>query len=104
MIALLGRISDDTAFLFILPMMLMYVVGAALMVIGLWRAGDINLWAVAAPRKCYNAVRLSSVTDPSWRRPQTPFTCGSMVLPVLSVFRFCALRAQKRNTKRIKYR
>ena len=31
MIALLGRISDDTAFLFILPLMLMYVVGAALM-------------------------------------------------------------------------
>jgi len=38
MIALQGRISDDTAFLFILPIMLMYVVGAALMVIGLWRA------------------------------------------------------------------
>ena len=43
MLALLGRIGDDTAFLFILPVMLMYVVGAALMVIGLWRAGDINL-------------------------------------------------------------
>jgi hypothetical protein len=25
--------------------------------------------------------------------------CGSMVLDVLSVFRFCAHRAQKRNTK-----
>jgi hypothetical protein len=25
--------------------------------------------------------------------------CGSMVLSILSVFRFCALRAQKRNTK-----
>src|SRR3954451_10296379 len=27
------------------------------------------------------------------------FACGSMVLAILSVFRFCALRAQKRNTK-----
>jgi len=26
------------------------------------------------------------------------FACGSMVFAVLSVFRFCALRAQKRNT------
>jgi hypothetical protein len=43
MIALLGRISNDTAFLFILPMMLMYVVGAALMVIGLWRAQAISI-------------------------------------------------------------
>jgi hypothetical protein len=43
MIALLGRINNDAAFLFILPMMLMYVVGAALMVIGLWRARAISI-------------------------------------------------------------
>jgi hypothetical protein len=29
---------------------------------------------------------------------------GSMVFTILSVFRFCALRAQKRNTKEEKYR
>src|SRR3954454_15324177 len=27
------------------------------------------------------------------------FACGSMVLAIVSVFHFCALRAQKRNTK-----
>jgi hypothetical protein len=30
---------------------------------------------------------------------QTPFACGSMVLAILAVFPFCALRAQKGNTK-----
>jgi hypothetical protein len=30
------------------------------------------------------------------------FACGSVVLPILSVFGFCAPRAQKPNTKKIR--
>jgi hypothetical protein len=44
MLALLDRINNDTAILFILPMMLAYVVGAALMVVGLWRRQVISIW------------------------------------------------------------
>jgi hypothetical protein len=46
MIALLNRINEDTAIIFVLPMLLAYAVGLLVMVAGLRRAGIIPLWPV----------------------------------------------------------
>jgi hypothetical protein len=59
------------------------------------------------PLTLRNMIVLSSLTRLTWRLSQTPFrlpfgrlrTNGSVVLTIVSVFRFFALRAKKRKTK-----
>jgi hypothetical protein len=45
------------------------------------------------------AARQSSLIVQAESAQSLLLACGSMVLTILSVFRFCAQRAQKRNTK-----